>query len=470
MKSRRKSRRAQHKKTSCIFWSLLLLPFLPIVVRMAPSRHNNSKSIYRNLNASASMIGKVIPAHRNRLLHPWLVLPYVRPPSLIESGFRMLHSPLTEHCSAGLGHAFTVLNAELSTALLLHTSYSHRSTHFSSIPIDPDVFFNWGNGYLPRREIGNRYCHLQKDSKQCPVCKSISDEGSPLFHKIVVVPMEISYGCVSCRLNLKRVREFLNEHDHNNTLFQMHPGRCTQLPKSPDFTLSRSFFYSQYWRSNPFSSLSETNLNIVIHARRGDFFAHRNRRMTSLHDFAQVVKNALKVVNSLGDVFSQMPVKIILFSEGRSLKHSAAHDLSAMDNHFIDTDNQTKHAGHLYELLVGKEMHPEEIRTPLKSRNFSYGLSVEFRIATSIEETVRSMVAADIFVGSASDLSQYIVRVVSRAGLQLLPHYLGFMPGCCAVKFWKDGSILEKDVERMRKYWTSFVLSNRASASRAVGS
>eukprot|EP00178_Gracilaria_changii_P019955 TRINITY_DN5793_c0_g1_i1.p1 TRINITY_DN5793_c0_g1~~TRINITY_DN5793_c0_g1_i1.p1 ORF type:complete len:468 (-),score=24.79 TRINITY_DN5793_c0_g1_i1:2916-4319(-) len=466
MRPTRKARYFQNNQLRFLFL-LLVLPLLTTL--LSPLGHSGIVTEEHGSSKSTSFTTAHIPAQHNRLLYPWLVLPFVRPPSLIESGFRLLHSSVSEDCTAGLGHAFTVVNAELSTALLLQASYSHRSTHLSTIPVDPDTLFNWGEGFLSRSEVGDRFCHLHRDSIECPVCEEISDEGHNLFHRIAVVPLEISYGCVSCRSNLNRVIKYLDEHGQNHTLLQMHPGRCKELPKSPDFTLSRPFFYSQYWRASPKSSLSETNLNIVIHARRGDFFSHSNRRMTSLRVFAKVLRNALAIVNNVGDIFSQIPVKVVLFSEGRQLRHSAPHDVSSMDNQFLDTDMQPKHAGHLYELLAEEVVQPEHVRFPRRSVSFPHGISVEFRIATDIEDAVRCMVAADIFVGSASDLSEYSIRVVSRAGLQFLPDYLGFVSGCCAIKFGKHGQIDKAYAQLMEEYWTLFVRSNRASALRAVG-
>lgn len=468
MRPRCETRRHRRRKKNVPLLPVFLLLVTLLIVYLAPVA---PPVISRSgtLNVSSSIITSSIPAHRNRLKYTWFVLPQVNPPTLLESGFRLLHSPLTERCTAGLGHALTVLNAELSTALLLHATYSHRVTNFVFNSTDAERIFNWGQGFLARTEVERRYCLLESNSSECPVCHELSDPGKILFHRIVVVPSNISYGCVSCRANLQRVKHFLAQHQENHTLFQMHPDRCTELPKSPDFTLSRPVYYRQYWRMAPVPPLSETHLNIAIHARRGDFFKHSRRRMTSLREFARVVNTAVRVVYETGDMFAQMPIKLILFSEGRHVKRAQAHDISAMDKQFVDTDRQPKHAGDLYELLTGERATLDAVRTAIRSKRFPSGLAVEFHIATSTEETIRSMAAADIFVGSASDLSQYAIRVVSRAGLQLLPDYLGFVSGCCAVRFSKGGFIKERDVRKMREYWSSFVVANRASAARAMG-
>lgn len=448
----------------------------------------------------------------NRFDVPWLLLPRVKTVSLVESGYRLLYSPIKEKASGGIGHGLTVLNAELSTALTLGFAYTHRVGIYGSIsrrrPMAIEDLFGWGSEEVPRKFIEQEVCDVvpisHKDppgygSESCPVCTSIRKDSALEVSRIVEVPSSFSYGCISCHETRNAVTEFLHKHNKNHTLFHMSPAKCDSSPKSPDFSLSHGFFYWKYWDlhgSQMFSvrpslatkqegkkwtlpltqrgpvALVEEELNIVIHARRGDFFTQTKRRMVSARVLASVANASTKIVQKVGGAFSELPVAIILFSEGRERNGTVSelHEQSALSKEFVDIDGKVRDARWVHRLFMPNEAHitgNATHTTPMAGDLFPSGLRIEMRISTDVVQAVHEMAAADVFIGSASDLSQYAVRIVSRAGMQILPDYQGAMGACCAARFDViSGTITQKT--RLEEYWRLYTIANEASAIRAT--
>lgn len=447
----------------------------------------------------------------NRFDIPWLLLPRITTRSFAESGYRVLYSPMKEKASGGIGHGLTVLNAELSTAITLGLSYTHRVGIYGSMsraqPLAVEDLFGWGAREVPRKFIQDKVCEVtplshktppEHGSESCPVCRTIRKDSPVPIRNIVEVPSMISYGCTSCHRTRIAVGNFLAEHGKNHTLFQMLPSRCDRSPKSPDFSLSYRFFYWKYWDLHgnrtigglPVSAvreegrkwtvpvtkrgpvnLIEDELNIVIHARRGDFFTHTNRKMVSAKVFAAVANRSMEIVQKVGGIFSEMPVAIILYSEGRERNGTVGelHEQSALSKEFVDTDGTIRDAIWLHSLfmpceasLTGNSSHTDRA----VGSSYPNGLRVETRISSDVVHAIHEMAAADIFIGSASDLSQYAVRVISRAGMQILPEYQGAMGQCCATRFdVESGRVLKSSLE---EYWRLYSIANEESAIRSM--
>lgn len=453
----------------------------------------------------------ILPAEANRFDVPWLLWDRVDTASFARSGYRILFSTLKTRLSDGIGHGMTVLNAELSTALSLGLSYTHRVGIYGSLsrelPEAVENIFGWGVGEVPRRFIEREVCSIEYASRRnpsavgenrCPLCKAIRNDSVLPIHGIVEIPASFSYGCVSCHSRQTSVQSFLKQHGRNFTLFQMSPEKCDQSPKSPDFKLSYRYFYWKYWDVHADSSigslppvekkeqgkhwalpfqkrqplrLRQDELNIAVHARRGDFLFEKQRRMISARAFRNVIKEVVAAVHEVGGVFAKMGITVTVYSEGRRndiVGH--LHDAKLMDHDFVDTDGQVRDARWFHRLLVPSENPVGGNKTHSareSSAQFTGGVRVEFRISTDFAEAVHEMGSADVFVGSASDLSQYAVRVISRAGVQLLPEYIGAVEECCLVKFHHRYGGVSRP-KRLVEYWRLYAMANERSAERAV--
>lgn len=454
----------------------------------------------------------IYPEKANRFDVPWLLLRRVETRSFEETGYKILYSPMKGKASDGIGHGLTVLNAEVSTALNLGLSYTHRLGIYGSISREQrtavEDIFGWGVGEVPRRFIQNEVCEVQfisnkrppqQGTERCPVCRGIREDSALPIHDVVEIPSSLSYGCVSCHSRQQAVIDFMYSHAKNNTLFQMSPTKCDQSPKSPDFTMSYRYFYWKYWDmhgNKSFGSLPsgerkregqqwappitkrgsvhlpENELVIAIHARRGDFLAEKTRRMVSSKVFAAVVRTAMDTVLEVGGVFSEMPVAVIVYSEGRRRKGAfgGLHDRALMDHDFVDTDGQVRDAMWFHRLLVpeGRSTNGNKTHSMREEgMHFPDGVRIEFRISTDLSEALHEMASADIFIGSPSDLSQYAVRVISRSGMQLLPKYMGAMDVCCMASFnERSGSVPR--ARRLIEFWRMYAMANEASAIRAL--
>ena len=437
-----------------------------------------------------------IPSHECRFNHPWLVHPRIRTKTFRETNFRILYSTIKDYSGDGIGHAVTILNAELSAALQMGISYTHRQGHYGSLDKGHagkvESIFGWGVGEVPRKLIENEVCIVRRISHRlewlrdhkCPVCTGISGYSPIPVRQIVQIPNELLYGCVGCSHRQEALGELVRKNGASHTIFQMAPDRCDRNPKSPDFSKSYHFFYWKYWdlhgtRTSAFLQTKRRTaefgrkwsvdvkrrddvgfeaheLNIAIHARRGDFFGDRKRKMVSSAVFGRLVRHVARLARDVGGVFAEMPVAVYVFSEGRRL-HGAQgtmHDVRLMDHEYVDSDGTGQDARLFHGLIVRDGLGVEGNRSETvvqKSGGFPAGLRVVFRIATDVGQSLHEMASADVFMGSASDLSEYAVRVVSRAGIQLLPKYNGFVGGCCSVEFDAEGGRIVG--RRMREYW-----------------
>lgn len=452
----------------------------------------------------------ILPSEANRFDVPWLLWDRVDTASFAKSGHRILFSTLKTRLSDGMGHGLTVLNAELSTALNLGLSYTHRVGIYGSLsrelPEAVENIFGWGVGEVPRRFIEKEVCSIEYTSQRnptavaenrCLLCRAIRNDSVLPMHGIVEIPTSFSYGCVSCHSTQIAVQSFLRQHGRNFTLFQMSPEKCDQSPKSPDFKLSYRFFYWKYWDLHADSNfgslpsaekkeqgrrwalssqkrqplrLKQDELNIAVHARRGDFLFEKQRKMIPAKAFKNVIQEVMTAVHEVGGVFAEMSVTVTVYSEGRrrdGIGH--LHDTKLMDHDFVDTDGQVRDARWFHHLLVpdgnlvgGNRTHSARE----SSAQFAGGVRVEFRISTDFAEAVHEMGSADVIVGSASDLSQYAVRVISRAGVQLLPEYIGAIDECCLVKFHHRSGEVSRP-KRLVEYWRMYAMANERSARRA---
>lgn len=452
----------------------------------------------------------VLPAEANRFDTPWLLPDRVETLPMESSGHRVLYSSIRDKGSDGIGHGLTVLNAELSTALSLGLSYTHRVGIYGSIsrdsPLAIESLFGWGVDELPRSLIQREVCVIELISHrnapaaedQCHVCRGLREKRELAVDSLVEIPYGLSYGCMSCQTRQVAVMHYLRKNNKNHTLFQMSPEHCDGSPKLPDFGLSRGFFYWKYWDQHSNASLGrmpkvsrtrstlrgwtanlqkrgpvrldEGELTIAVHARRGDFFSEKHREMVSWKAFSRVIRQAMEAIHAVGGVYGALPVAVVVYSEGRLVRGATGspHDVRQMDREFMDADGSVRDAGWLHGALVRGDARGNRTHSSRAVGGpFRAGVRVELRVSRDVTESFHEMASADVFVGSASDLSQYAVRVVARAGVVLLPKYGGGVSGCCVVRFHaRSGAVSWK--KRLVEFWRMFAYANEKSVGRAA--
>lgn len=451
----------------------------------------------------------VLEREARRFDTPWMLWERAKMLSLEESGYRVLYSSLKTRQSDGVGHALTVVNGEVSTAINLGLTYSHRTGFYGSLGTGVEEIFGWGASELSRewvqREIcetgsvSNRKPRPKKEEERCTVCKGIRKGNKLGISQVVVVPQKMSLGCVSCAGRQRTVRDFMRKRGRNHTIYQISTEKCDMTPKAADFTLSRRHWYWKYWDAHANTSLGtlsdvrktyqgeegqflrklkrrgrvnldESELTIAVHARRGDFLHEKGRRMISLRAFRNAIWEVKRAVDRVGGVFSDMPVAVIIYSEGRRRETvGELHDVSQMDRTLLDIDGQERDAVWMHVELGGSHGRgngTHSWREKVKDV-WENGIRVELRVSTPLEEAFHEMASADVFIGSASDLSQYAIRMVSRAGVQVLPEYGGAGDDCCRVTFHARSGVVMRP-RRLVEYWRMFARANGESAARAL--
>lgn len=327
---------------------------------------------------------------------PWNRTPDVHLPTLAESGHRVLFSSVSSAANSGLGHMLAVMNSEVHTAMLLGLTYTHRLSSYGSLSaknvMRVDDFFGWGRDEIPRLNVYNSVCgeknngtydgpwkergsgKKRKLRRPCMECEQIKNPGVSRDHallgmdvrQLIQVPTSVSFHlCNSVSdpeldsLSCRAVRDFRSKYTNvSHTLFHMGAAVCDILPALSDFSRTRGWFYWRYWRahmrqqnmlqslrSRPKLQMSDRELSIAVHVRRGDFLLKQNKRkgrtLVSMKTFAQAVRNVIVVVQSEAGPFSALPVRVYIYSEGKRPAGSRAqdaHDVTKLSNEFVDMD------------------------------------------------------------------------------------------------------------------------------------
>lgn len=497
-----------------------------------------------------------VPQNINRFDYPWRLPPRIRLLSLEESHYRVLYSPLRSISGDGLGHAMATVNADLSTAIRLNLTYTHRVAGFASLTRQPvfndssdetryqhggavEELFGWGVGEIPRERVQHSICPDEKiptSGYECCICvhhdlirrkkqlRSIRSHSphrypfasSPLnFNQVVEIPTHLSYFYPHppTQHSVYNAKKFLRKYYKPYTVFSMPHSYCNQSPAYSIFEApQRSYFFHKYWdihghnpttlfksheksqfksvedyRMNslkdgvirpltpraPLANLKQTCIQIAIHARRGDFFQVR-RPMVPTITFIRLVRFVVARVIRFhrDDVFSRMPICVVIYSEGQSRENGMivrGHDVSTMNDEYIDTDRSVQSEADVMRLLRNSTI--DKLGDVFGEND----LMVSLRVSRNTILTVHEMIAADIFIGSQSGMSTQVVGSISRAGFILLP-CCDRIPANGHVPFShhmgdKDGSnlITDDSLTTMRLLWYDFSRANSASAMRALG-
>lgn len=539
-----------------------------VTIRPAANKAFPSNSSHlQSTEAELPTLYRTVPPAVNRFDYPWRLPARLRLPTLQQSNYRVLYSPLRSVSGEGLGHAMATVNADLSTAIRLRLTYTHRIASFASLTRQPsgvnesdfyegaddiskyqhggaiEELFGWGVGEIPRERIQHSICPDNKMATSpydCLVCtqhdlakrkqqlKSIQTHlphrhpfaQAPLnFNQIVEIPTNLSYfyPYPPTQQAQHNVKTFLQSHSKPYTVFYMPKAYCDRSPAYSVFGApQRSFFFHKYWDAHgykkdkytvqpnskratqnqryknfndyrlhssegglilpllsraPLAKLKQHQIQIAIHARRGDFF-QAGRPMVSTLSFARMVRILVSQVIRYrrDDIFSRMPISVAFYSEGQSRKGHIAvrgHDTSTMNDEYIDADRTVQN-----ETTVEKMLRNNSIDN-LGNVFGTTGLSVSLRVSQNTVLSVHEMVAADIFIGSQSGLSTHVVGSMCRAAVVLLPccnrnRMSNFIP-FNNVKDTDGSHLINVEyIKAMRVLWNAFSKANSASATRAV--
>lgn len=237
-----------------------------------------------------------VPAALSRFNIPWRTPSFPKIPNVHESRGRLLYSGVREAVSDGLGHGMATTNADLTTALRLGITYTHRVAKYGSLVgnrfsrevlsrnhSDDDAmsriaglssesgqiegFFGWGVGEIPREAIQDAACDFRNEPSSIGHCKLCTEEKRQSLKlerkngrarglrvdQIVEIPMSLSYKHphrVTKESN-QTLQAFLKEHNKPYTVFHMPHEVCAKSPAYSKFLPeSRSFFYHKYWAAH----------------------------------------------------------------------------------------------------------------------------------------------------------------------------------------------------------------------------
>lgn len=435
----------------------------------------------------------------NRLHTPWFRPNVVYLPRPWRSNHRYLYSPVRRGAGDGLGHAMATINLEVTLALMLSLTYTHRVSDYSSLTRENtsavEAFFGWGDGEIPRRDIQSHGCNPRHKSGKwptssetlaCQECGSPMTNGSLGIKYVVDLPREIAQKCLSLPDCEERIKRFFKMHPHSHTIFQLPSSMCGPAMVNSDFTLSKNFFYHKYWRRHGhllwYSKSSKLgtdrrirmdpdHLHIAIHVRRGDFLLPRAGRLHHVtHDevFANILQQVLWGIYDGGGSFSRLPIIIHIYSEGmlNPFQGKSLHDTNAQDKNYYDGHGVRRDVSWWESLLYNRG------ESSLRKAAKAYRSRLRFHMHISEDTLVSAheMVSADIFVGSFSGLSTHLVWSLAR-GITVLPTFgtienpskEGTPTTCCTVRYTQSGKI---SLPLFSRFWIAYSRANEATVRR----
>lgn len=437
-----------------------------------------------------------IPATWNRLHVPWFRPESTKLLTPEESNHRYLYSASRIGTSDGIGHSMGVVNRDFNFAISLNLTYTHRVGTYSSLTTDDrfavEEFFGWGVGEIPRTDIQREGCIPQKDDwpgleqiSVCHICESPRPDGALKIKHLVDIPADLRSNCLNAQDPCQSMKsKFLSAHQESHTVFQASRQTCSPPATDGNFLVSKSLFFHKYWNKHgqrPWKPQNaqpanttrpirykQEELNIAVHIRRGDFLdpeTQAKRGITKDGTFAQVLVNALSVVQNVGGPFSKMPIVVHIYSEGKLTENqvTSIHLIDTQDKMYYDS-NGTARDEHWWANLIAQTV-------PSLERSRFMSLRERLKVVLHISEDtllcLHEMVSADIFIGSKSGLSNALVWSLSR-GVVLIPHAstINVERGkkgeiCCSVPFSNKNGLFDSRLFKL--YWTTYVQANDAS-------
>lgn len=421
----------------------------------------------------------------------WFKREALQAPTVEESSYRLLYSPVKRALSDGIGHGVSVWNIEMVAALRLHLTYTHRKSTYSTItrddPYAVEKFFGWGQEEISRSKVKESECTTEVG--QCEVCSgvNVTSKSRPFgIERVVEIPKSIAERCRVSQPGSEcdeRIRDFVAKHNESHTIFQMPVGSCRSPPTSTYFLLTRSILANKYWRQHSreyhhdstYSPRSPTRhlrfndkeLVIAVHVRRGDFLSIKHRLTIDDRVYARIIKRALNIIQGFNNTFASIPVSISIYSEGRLLKNlpKSVHNVEEMDSMYVDSHGIVRDA-EWWENLI---LHPHALIDNISSLpdvNIKNPLRVTLRIAEPILSNLHEMASADLFIGSSSGLSTNIIWSLAR-GVTFVPRERELdKGGCCAMVF--DPLVGKFDEDLFKSFWTLYAEANLPSIQYAL--
>lgn len=440
-----------------------------------------------------------LPGENNRLHTPWFKPHVIYLPRPSQSRHRYLYSPVRRGAGDGLGHAMATINLEVTLALMLNLTYTHRVSDYSSLTRDNasavEAFFGWGDGEIPRKVIQTNGCHPRDKSgkwpssfetRACQECGSPMLNGSLGIEHVVDLPRDIAQKCVLYPDCKKKIESFFEKHPHSHTIFQIPSSMCGPAMVNSDFKLSKNFFYHKYWRRHGrllwYSKapklgllrklrMEPDHLHIAIHIRRGDFLLSRSGRSHHVtHDeaFARILQQVLQGIHDGGGPFSKLPVIVHIYSEGmlNPFQGNSLHDTGAQDKYYYDGHGIRRDKSWWESLLFTRGKR--DLRKVIKS--YQSRLRFQMHISEDTLISAHEMISADVFIGSFSGLSTHLVWSLAR-GIAILPTF-GILENtstervrttCCTVMYAQDGEI---QLPLFSQFWMAYSQANEASVHK----
>jgi hypothetical protein len=451
----------------------------------------------------------------SRFLRPWRRIPRVHLPTLAESNFRVMYSPLRRLQSDGLGHGFGTVNSEVNIALRLGLTYTHRAPLFGSLTHTNsklmEDFFGWHANLLNSEQFHRENCIQTENSPQytsegvlipelhrCRICEAPNSNGAANMKRIVRIPSELIFRYHS----QPDYVPFLDRYNESHTIFQMDDEFCHSSPLMTDFSVSRPFFYWKYWTrhhveetdleeqqmrltgrpgaafsvegSSKSAAIADNPLRfhdgeliIAVHVRRGDFFKDAKRKMIWSQTYVQMIRTAQDVVEEMGGAFSIMPIAVYIYSEGkpRDGHGYTTHAADLLTHDYVDEMGVVRDAAWWVKLLESTPPQTEGRPMALNSRKLNVP-RVELRISRPTVESLHQMIAADVFIGSVSGMSMHLVRALSR-GVGIYPGLAGRdSQYCCGVPSDADTGVIDR--QAFYSQWSEYKDANEKFVSVAV--
>jgi hypothetical protein len=429
----------------------------------------------RNVNSRALYIvrSKNATSHPSRFDVPWDRVRPLRTKTLAESSNRFLYSPTSPLSTDGIGHAMAQVNAEVTTALTLGITYTHRVASFGSLTSGSNMraveeFFGWGHGEVLQSTVQRDVCNITQAfasraqvgangkmsaisiGRLCPLCRTLQssfgkDKTTLHAARAVDIPFHLSYSPKpTCKQNKNSLDECAADYMARvngtlpNTIFRMSETGCGTLSALTNFVHSAPWFYTKYWEAHGFQwsaesrkwlprqpyardsiSFSASDLTIAVHVRRGDFLLAKNRRCTSSKVFARIIKSFQDVVQGHGGKFAQLPVAVYIYSEGRprldDSSSARSHDVRKRTHDFVDIGGIVRNSS-WWETLI-HDAKPQN-NDMVSVAEYSPPISVHMRISADTLTSLHEMAAADLFIGSDSGMSWNVIGSLGR-GMQL---------------------------------------------------
>jgi hypothetical protein len=400
----------------------------------------------------------------------WLNVSRIHIPTLAESRHRALHSPIRVHQGDGLGHGMATKNIEVTAAIRLGVTYTHRRPMFGALSdLDPDAienFFGWEQNEIAGQKFFEDHCVPTPHPRNCTICGQLRNDSN--MKDIVRVPITMLSG----GRNDATIKQFIAMNNRSRTVFAIESATCANSPAFSDFSLSRPWFFWKYWdqrtlklsagdvnvssNSPSFLNFSDKEISIAVHVRRGDFFDQKKRKLMNCKTYAKIIRTVQAAIEERGDKLSKMPVAVYIFSEGMPMPGYGfgTHDMRHLTEDFLDEDRVVRDATWWTRLLAETSSQPRDKTSAPRAQPKIP--RVELRISRPTLLSTHQMIAADVFIGSMSGLSANLVRTLSR-GVQIHPGISPPFNFCCAVTANEDTGVVDQLM--FRSLWSDYAAS-----------